>query len=667
MDEPSSPEGNAINLKIKFKSASLDDFVARYGADVSAGGIFIRTKQPLAVGTALHFDFTLGDGAPLMAGMGTVVWVREADASRVGSVPGMGVRFDHLTPEGQQTHQQILVVKAKRQERPGSSSPIPTSPFPLATAPGPRPSSAGIPVARPGTPVPGGRPSTPVPPSRPGTPVPPSRPATPVPPSPRPAAAAPISALFKDLESDSEDDFGSGGKTEIADRPPSFYYEALGKKPDQAASAQAAPSSASPAVPLDEAETDSRHVDDSRSGVPSQPVDLGEGSGGLSAPIELLDTDSQGNIATGTSSASITDLPAAASAPINTGTAPLTTGRESPWLQDALAATSEETAVPEETPSEPTQETAVGPDATTPEAPALHEETQAVAESYEKPVEGELSEVPTDDHGARREKSGKKLIIVGSVAACVAFAGVYLWMTKPWEDQVSHSEVPPSLPAAPKEAVPSPPPAQPAAPAPMPVAAEPAKPAEPVKPVAPAEAEKPVVVAEAEKPREPAAEPAKAEPASEQGKRSGASGKKSSPKSAPAPSAMPTAPAPAAAPSAAEKPAAAPIPSELVYFIKIKSVPVGAHVIMDGDPMGTTPFQRRILDIEKPHSILVRKPGFDSYERTVTKADFGAPSGNTSTLNISAKLTRLRAQPEAAAPASEEAAPAPASEQPEKL
>jgi uncharacterized protein (TIGR02266 family) len=661
MDEPSSPEGNALNLKIKFKSASLDDFVARYGADVSAGGIFIRTKQPLSVGTPLHFDFTLGDGAPLMAGLGTVVWVREADASRVGSVPGMGVRFDQLTPEGQQIHQQILVIKAKHQERSAGGAPVPTSPFPLATASGGRlitpPASAAV------------RPSTPIPAARPSTPVPPA--------SARPAAAP----AFNRFESDGGDDFESAGKTEIADRPPNFYFDAIGKKQSEASPAGPRPSSA-PTMPLDEAETDSQHVKASGSGVPLQPVDLGNSSGGLSAPIELIDVDSKGN-EVGASSASITDLPPATDAPAafgssKAGAASLKVGKESSWLDDALKATSDDSAVPHEAANEPTQESAVGPEATIPETPALADETAAAATSDDRNVDGDLSEIPTGGHGARSGKSGKKLVVVGSLAACVAFAGVYLWMTKPWEKPAPHVGFPPPAPSASPAAAPNPLAAQPAAPAPVPAAAEPAKAAEPVKaaeaakaaePVkpVPAEPEKPAAVAQAEKPREVAAEP-KPEHAIEPGKRSGVSGKKSSPKSAPAPTPVPIAPtpAPAPAPSAAENPTPAPAPADLVYLLKIKSVPPGAHVIMDGEPMGTTPFQRRILDIDKPHSILVRKPGFDSYERSITKADFGPPFSNTSTLNISAKLTKLKAPPGAAAPAPEEPA-APAPEQPEKL
>ena len=88
MDQPSSADDSGITLRIKFKSESVDNFIARYGADVSPGGIFIRTKDPLGVGTNLRFEFSLADGQPLLLGHGTVVWVREPDQARAGVVPG---------------------------------------------------------------------------------------------------------------------------------------------------------------------------------------------------------------------------------------------------------------------------------------------------------------------------------------------------------------------------------------------------------------------------------------------------------------------------------------------------------------------------------------------------------------------------------------------------
>ena len=124
MEQPPSKEARVpVNLRIKFRSETIEQFVERYASDVSRGGIFIRTREPLAVGTQLRFDFQLQDTSPLMAGEGTVVWIREHDPTRTGVTPGMGVRFDKLTPASQPILDRILVDKGKREP----SGPVATS------------------------------------------------------------------------------------------------------------------------------------------------------------------------------------------------------------------------------------------------------------------------------------------------------------------------------------------------------------------------------------------------------------------------------------------------------------------------------------------------------------------------------------------------------------
>ena len=116
MEQPPSKETRVpVNLRIKFRSETIEQFVERYAVDVSRGGIFIRTREPLAVGTQLKFDFQLQDTSPLMAGEGTVVWIREHDPNRAGVTPGMGVRFDKLTPASQPVLDRILADKGKRE------------------------------------------------------------------------------------------------------------------------------------------------------------------------------------------------------------------------------------------------------------------------------------------------------------------------------------------------------------------------------------------------------------------------------------------------------------------------------------------------------------------------------------------------------------------------
>jgi len=123
MADPNTRQGKRtpVTLKIKFKSETLEQFIERYAVDVSQGGIFIRTKDPLAVGTQMKFEFQLRDASPLIAGEGTVVWTRENDPSRPAIAPGMGVRFDRLGEGSQSVLEKILAEKAKQAPQRGQS------------------------------------------------------------------------------------------------------------------------------------------------------------------------------------------------------------------------------------------------------------------------------------------------------------------------------------------------------------------------------------------------------------------------------------------------------------------------------------------------------------------------------------------------------------------
>jgi uncharacterized protein (TIGR02266 family) len=123
--DPNTRQGKRtpVTLKIKFKSETLEQFIERYAVDVSQGGIFIRTKDPLAVGTQMKFEFQLRDASPLIAGEGTVVWTRENDPSRPAIAPGMGVRFDRLAEGSQGVLEKILAEKAKQAPQRGPSEP----------------------------------------------------------------------------------------------------------------------------------------------------------------------------------------------------------------------------------------------------------------------------------------------------------------------------------------------------------------------------------------------------------------------------------------------------------------------------------------------------------------------------------------------------------------
>ncbi|NOY93189.1 MAG: TIGR02266 family protein [Deltaproteobacteria bacterium] len=99
-----------MSLKVRFKSATLDEFVEHYSHDISRGGIFIKSKKPMAMGTLLKFELQLEDQSRVIRGVGRVVWSR--DAEQVGNLPGvaagMGIKFIKMDAESRGFVQRIV-------------------------------------------------------------------------------------------------------------------------------------------------------------------------------------------------------------------------------------------------------------------------------------------------------------------------------------------------------------------------------------------------------------------------------------------------------------------------------------------------------------------------------------------------------------------------------
>src|SRR6516225_7186033 len=83
-----------VSLNVRYKSATVDEFIENHSHDVSKGGIFIKTPSPFPPGTLLKFEIRLAGDQAVIAGVGRVVWKREASASSGTDRPaGMGVKF----------------------------------------------------------------------------------------------------------------------------------------------------------------------------------------------------------------------------------------------------------------------------------------------------------------------------------------------------------------------------------------------------------------------------------------------------------------------------------------------------------------------------------------------------------------------------------------------
>ena len=73
----------------------LDQFIVEYVQNISKSGVFIKSDDPLPVGTEVNLKFTvIMDELETMEGVGKVVRVVKPGS---GQTPGMGVVFTRLT------------------------------------------------------------------------------------------------------------------------------------------------------------------------------------------------------------------------------------------------------------------------------------------------------------------------------------------------------------------------------------------------------------------------------------------------------------------------------------------------------------------------------------------------------------------------------------------
>lgn len=97
-----------FDTELSVDYANGDNFLFSYIQNISEMGIFIRSLQPLPVGTRLTLRFGAEDERPLELA-GEVVWINPIRTMGENPNPGMGVRFVSLTPE-----QRELVVDLVR-------------------------------------------------------------------------------------------------------------------------------------------------------------------------------------------------------------------------------------------------------------------------------------------------------------------------------------------------------------------------------------------------------------------------------------------------------------------------------------------------------------------------------------------------------------------------
>lgn len=104
-----SDAGQRKNQRITINKEfeSFDAFIHEYVTNISRSGVFVKSKQPLPVGTRVNLRFTvIMDDIETIEGVGEVVRV-ETDPA------GMGVVFTELSQYSQNLIERLLTVQPK--------------------------------------------------------------------------------------------------------------------------------------------------------------------------------------------------------------------------------------------------------------------------------------------------------------------------------------------------------------------------------------------------------------------------------------------------------------------------------------------------------------------------------------------------------------------------
>ncbi|MFO0614165.1 MAG: TIGR02266 family protein [Polyangiaceae bacterium] len=92
-DTRKDPRAKVLSMTVRYKSATVDQFIEQHSHDVSRGGIYIKTPSPFPPGTLLKFEIRIQDEQSVLSGVGRVVWKREPTEASGDSPAGMGVKF----------------------------------------------------------------------------------------------------------------------------------------------------------------------------------------------------------------------------------------------------------------------------------------------------------------------------------------------------------------------------------------------------------------------------------------------------------------------------------------------------------------------------------------------------------------------------------------------
>ena len=100
-----------VEIQIRYETA--DGFFQDYIRNLSLGGIFIQTPQPLPMNTKLKVQFSLPDMPVPIVADGVVVHTLRVGQAKNASACGMGIKFAELEPSSKQELEAYLQSSKK--------------------------------------------------------------------------------------------------------------------------------------------------------------------------------------------------------------------------------------------------------------------------------------------------------------------------------------------------------------------------------------------------------------------------------------------------------------------------------------------------------------------------------------------------------------------------
>lgn len=102
--EPTDEQRDEERVTINKEFESFDAFIHEYVTNISRTGAFVKSKQPLPVGTRVNLKFTvIMDDIETIEGVGEVVRVQD-------DPPGMGVVFTELSQYSRHLIEKLLIA-----------------------------------------------------------------------------------------------------------------------------------------------------------------------------------------------------------------------------------------------------------------------------------------------------------------------------------------------------------------------------------------------------------------------------------------------------------------------------------------------------------------------------------------------------------------------------